>query len=490
MSKFQFAGAAFYLVFAAASGAQSTSTSAQANAPSEQAGASQDKEFHSASLAPAVENRDAFRSQFLFGDWMDARSSLADRGIQFNLLFIADPFGNVTGGRRGGASDYNLFGFGVVLTEQLLGWRGGQFHVGFAVNFGNSVSKNYVGNSFPIQLADVADAHPRLTYLSYTQSLAGDKLSIRLGRTTINSVGGEEFMGSQYFKAFTSVGIDLVPLGVFLNAPGAFGYPDTTWGARIKFAPVKRFYTMVSAYNGDSALKQGARHGVDFSLHGPLFLIGEFGVRGNSGNLKFGGYYNGGTANAFASTAGRQPETSRDRYGLYVVGDHVLMRFGDPGQDRHLGVFGAFTAAPDQRVNQVPYFFDSGLVVYGPSRRRLKDFIGSAGVCGSYSSDLRRTEEIQPTIRGIQHFETTFELNYGWTIRPVLLMQPDLQYIVHPNGNERLPNALAIGLNIVVNLRQFVGRRIAMADPSRRYSPSVSMGVFPNVMKDLPEAPI
>jgi carbohydrate-selective porin OprB len=153
-------------------------------------------------------------------------------------------------------------------------------------------------------------------------------------------------------------------------------------------------------------------------------------------------------------------------------------------------VFGAFTAAPDQRVNQVPYFFDSGLVVYGPSRRRLKDFIGSAGVCGSYSSDLRRTEEIQPTIRGIQHFETTFELNYGWTIRPVLLMQPDLQYIVHPNGNERLPNALAIGLNIVVNLRQFVGRRIATADPSRRYSPSVSMGVFPNVMKDLPEAPI
>lgn len=259
-------------------------------------------------------------------------------------------------------------------------------------------------------------------------------------------------MGSQYFKAFTSVGIDLVPLGVFLNAPGAFGYPDTTWGARIKFAPVKRFYTMVGAYNGDPELKQGSRHGVDFSLRGPLFLIGEFGLRGSSGNLKVGGYYNGGTANAFVSTPGRPPETSRDRYGFYVVGDHVLLRFGDPGQDRHLGVFGAFTAAPDRRVNQVPYFFDSGLVMYGPSRSRPKDFVGFAAVYGSYSSDLRRAEEIQPTIRGVQHFETTFELNYGWTIRPGLLMQPDLQYIVHPNGNERLPNALAIGLNIVINL--------------------------------------
>jgi carbohydrate-selective porin OprB len=46
----------------------------------------------------------------------------------------------------------------------------------------------------------------------------------------------------------------------------------------------------------------------------------------------------------------------------------------------------------------------------------------------------------------------TLELNYGWTIRPGLLLQPDLQYIVHPNGNYRLPNALAIGVNIVVNL--------------------------------------
>jgi porin len=443
-------GAVFWLAFAAAGGAQSASTSAPSSG---QPGENRDNEFHSALPAPATDNRDAFRNQYLFGDWMGARSALAARGIRFDLLLIADPFGNLTGGERRGASDYNLFGCGVVLrTDELLGWRGGQFHVGFAVNFGDNLSKDYVGNSFPVQLADVADAHPRLTYLSYTQSLLDDKLSIRLGRTTINSVGGEEFLASQYFKAFTSVGFDLVPLGVFLNAPGAFGYPDTTWGARIKFAPAKRFYTMVGAYNGDPALKQGARHGVDFSMRGPLFLIGESGFRGSSGNLKFGGYYNGGTANVSASTPDRPPETSRDRYGVYVVGDHVLRRFGDPAQERHLGVFGAFIAAPDQRVNAVPYFFDTGLVMYGPSRSRPKDSAGFAFVYGSCSSDLRRAEEIQPTSTGVQHFESVVELNYGWTIRPGLLVQPDLQYIVHPNDNERLHNALAIGLNIVVNL--------------------------------------
>jgi carbohydrate-selective porin OprB len=229
----------------------------------------QDYEFHT---PHAPKPPDDF-TQYLLGDWMGFRSRLADRGVTFAVLLIADPLGNVSGGARRGAADYSLAAFGIILhTDRLLGWPGSQFHVGFAENFGTSLSREYVGNSFPIQLADVADAHPRLTYLSYTQSLWEDRLSIRLGRLTINSVSGEEFLGSQYFKAFTSVGIDLVPLGIFLNAPGAFGYPDTTWGVRVKVEPVKRFYAMAGAYNGDPRLKQGERHGLDFSLRGPVLV--------------------------------------------------------------------------------------------------------------------------------------------------------------------------------------------------------------------------
>lgn len=242
-----------------------------------------------------------------------------------------------------------------------------------------------------------------------------------------------------------------MPLGIFLNAPGAFGYPDTTWGARIKFTPVKRFYAMAGVYNGDPALKQGKRHGLDFSMSGPPFVIGELGFHGTSSNLKLGGYYNGGTAVAFASTPDRST-TSGNRYGVYVVADQVLLRLGDPAQDRHLGVFGAFVSSPDQRVNRVPYFFDTGFVLYGPSRSRPKDLVGFAAVYGSYSGDLRRAEEAQPTATGIQHSETTLELNYGWAIRPGLLVQPDVQYIVHPNGNKRLRNSFSIGLNIVINI--------------------------------------
>src|SRR5215831_15809615 len=421
-----------------------------------------DIEFHAPFRTSVADSSQEFRDKYFLGDWMGERSKLAHRGMQFGLLSISDPFGNTTGGRQRGASDYNLVAFGLLLdTDRLMGWHGGTIHVGYAVNFGTSLSKNYVGNSFPVQLADVADAHPRLTYLSYTQETFDGKVSVRLGRLTINSVSHEEFLGSEYFKAFTSVGIDLVPLGLFLNAPGAFGYPDTTWGARIKFRPDRRFYTMVGAYNGDPTLKDGTHHGLDFSLRGPLFLIGEGGVRRNdpndpsifSRNIKFGAYYNGGAATTFGSGVARQPfETERTRYGLYVLVDQVLSRWGDSEQHRHLGVFGAFITAPDQSVNKVPYFFDAGLVAYGPSRSRPKDFAGFAVVHGSYSRDLRLAEENQRNSAvGVQQFEMALEWNYALAIRPGLLLQPDIQYLVNPNGNRTTPNALAIGLNIVVN---------------------------------------
>src|SRR5262249_48663001 len=154
---------------------------------------------------------------------------------------------------------------------------------------------------------------------------------------------------------------------------------------------------------------------LDFSMRGPLFLIGEVGFRRNdpkdpstfSRNIKLGAYYNGGAATTFGSgVAGRPFETERTRYGLYVLGDQVLSRWGDPEQSRHLGDFGAFTVAPDQRVNRVPYFFDTGLVAYGPLRSRAKDFAGFAVVYGSYSRDLLRAEEIQGNSSvGVQQFE-------------------------------------------------------------------------------------
>jgi carbohydrate-selective porin OprB len=100
---------------------------------------------------------DEFREKYLFGDWFGYRSELAAHGIKPSLLFIVDPFANVMDGLRRGVTNYDLLCLDVLVdTNDLLSLAGSQFHVGFAVNFGTSLSRHYVGNTFPIQLADVA----------------------------------------------------------------------------------------------------------------------------------------------------------------------------------------------------------------------------------------------------------------------------------------------------------------------------------------------
>ena len=225
-----------WAAFALPAAAQSERTpAAQAEPPERSArlrpGEYPDYLFREHFPAPVVETSEEFRDKYLFGDWVGARSELADQGIKPLALFITDPFVNASGGLHRGFSEYDLLALDLILeTDKLLGWRGGEFRIGFANNSGTSLSQRYVGNNFPVQLADVADPNPRLTYLSYTQSLLDNKLSVRFGRLTISSVYGEEFAGSQYFKAFTSVAFDLVALGIFLNAPGGLRLPADDMG--------------------------------------------------------------------------------------------------------------------------------------------------------------------------------------------------------------------------------------------------------------------
>ena len=101
-----------------------------------------------------------------------------------------------------------------------------------------------------------------------------------------------------------------------------------------------------------------------------------------------------------------------------------------------------------------PYFFDAGLVAYGFLPGRPRDFAAFGAAYGSYSGDLARAEEVRaltdPAV-GVQSWEMTLEWTYGCTVKPGLLVQPSLQYLINPGGNKAVPNALAVGTNVVFN---------------------------------------
>ncbi len=395
--------------------------------------------------APLFAQEENFKENYLLGDWGGFRTTLWERGINPEFLLITDPYGNPYGGLGQGFTVYNMFCADLKLdTEKLVNLPGGEFHIGFAVNFGTQLSQRFVGNVFPIQSSDVAPPGPRLTNLSYTQSLFDDKLSLRAGRLAIDSLYGEEFAASEYFRAMTSVAFNAIPFAIFYNAPGAFGYPATTWGARAKFAPVEEFYGMAGIYNGDPDVGLANRYGVDFTFNGPPFGIAEIGWKRNQrktdtglpGNLKLGGFVLGSTTQKFDSDS-----TASGGYGLYLVADQALVRFGQPDSGRHLGVFGSFVLAPDESVSPMPYYFSTGLVAYGPLESRPKDFLALGWAYGAYSN------EIQPA----KLYEATLELSYSIQVLPGLSLQPGAQILINPGGSPSTPSALALGLNAVVS---------------------------------------
>jgi len=386
-------------------------------------------------LCPAAiaEETPDFQENHLLGDWGGFRTTLWDHGIQPKFLLVTDPYGNPFGGLAQGFTDYSMFCADLKLdTEKLLDLPGGEFHIGFAVNFGTQLSQRFVGNVFPIQSSDVAPPGPRLTNLSYTQSLFDDKLSLRAGRLAIDSLYGEEFAASEYFRAMTSVAFNAIPFAIFYNSPGAFGYPATTWGARAKFAPVEEFYAMAGIYNGDPDVGLANRYGVDFTFNGPPFGIGEIGWKRNQGanatglpgNLKLGGFVLGD-----------------ESYGFYLVADQAILRFGEENSNRHLGLFGSFVLAPDESASPMPYYFSSGLVAYGPLESRPKDFLALGLAYGTYS------EELSPS----KLYEATLEISYGIQVLPGLILQPGAQVLINPGGSPGTPSALALGLNAVVS---------------------------------------
>ncbi len=426
---------------------------------------------------------------YALGDWGGLRSKLLESGVVPTVILISDPFGNVHGGEQTGAASYSLAGIDVRLdTERLMGWRGGQFDIGGAVNFGTSLSRSYVGNSFPIQLADCAEAQPRLTYLYYTQTFANEHANLLVGRISLNSVFGEEFGGSEYFKSFVTIGFDLVPQGLFLNVAGASGYPHATWGTRLRFSPVKRFYVQGAAYNADTKQLEGYQHGIDFSIRGPVFTVGEIGFKHfassddikPSGNVKAGGFYTGGTQRTVRNGV-EQPV--KGLYAFYAVADQQLFklktpnatsraklelsRWGDAEQDRHVAGFASVVVVPEARTGVVPYFFNVGVIGYGLSAQRPKDFVGAGFVYGSNSRGPTSLIPAGPTTASTFSSlrtppdQQTLEVNYGWAVHPGVLFQPDLQYIIHPNGLNSIPNhlppgsgvpsALALGANVVIN---------------------------------------
>ena len=218
------------------------------------------------------------------GDPTGARKWLSERGITYSLVYTNDVLSNLMGGLRRGTIDQGkLEGILNIDFEKLAGWKGlTLFANGFQIDNTGRIRRDYVGGINTIAAIEAVPT-TRLSELWLEQKFAGGAASLKFGQIAADS----EFFFAESSMMFLQSDW---PTITALNLPsGGAAYPLSTPGVRLKVEPTKNTAFLFAVLNGDPAgpgegdEQVRNKHGLNFRVNDPPFLIGETQFRWNQG---------------------------------------------------------------------------------------------------------------------------------------------------------------------------------------------------------------
>jgi porin len=217
-------------------------------------------------------------------------------------------------------------------------------------------------------------------------------------------------------------------------------------------------------------------YGFDWSTSGSTGVIVPFavGLQTTFANSRLprryeiGGWYDSSTytdpllaANgSFAAVTGQPYATQRGRSGGFVRFEQMVWR-PDPASERGLTVFGVAMTGTSGQLTQ-DRFLELGFVLRGTFRDRDDDTIGFVINQQSYSGIQMLNWTLARAAAGGTgtpfSSQIMTELSYGIQLGRNIRVQPNVQYIIHPDQSNQparlnnLPNAFVIGLRFDVDL--------------------------------------
>jgi porin len=200
----------------------------------------------------------------------DPKQALLARGVNFELSYIQDTFGNVTGSVENGAT-YNSALYMLVEADlgKLANLPGATFRVNAFQTQGANLSTSNVYNYSTIS-SIAALPSTRLVELWIEQKLFADMASIRIGQLSADT----EFFTSEFDALFVNGTFGWANLFA-ANLPGSGpGYPLATPVVRLKTTSNNHVTLLAALFNGDPAgtgfsgtERIADRHGVNFRLY-------------------------------------------------------------------------------------------------------------------------------------------------------------------------------------------------------------------------------
>lgn len=403
--------------------------------------------------------------------------NLKKDGVDLSLDFVGNIAGNPIGGNdKGFAESHWVSGAANVDLEKVLGWSDTRLHIQGAWFSGDSLGREYIGNSISFQQTWRPVSGPRLTQFNIEHDFG--RLNVMAGRAAVNSY----FNNSPLNCVFMSNTSCLTAYGGISDI-GITAFPNSSWAAKAKYSFRNGPYVQLGVFDYDNALNAKGKGGLDLSLgKGTGALVaGEIGYESDPaktrlpGRYKLGFYLNtdggqspyyDGNGNSAALTGLARTRLSGNRLGLYAMVDQTVARA--PGKSkRNLAVFGRLFVNTGN-VQQLDWFASAGLVKTGTFKGRDSDTIGFI-LSNTHFSDQQiaylRDLRAKAGGRGSPSAnEIIAELNYAIAALPGLRIMPNVQYAINPDPiyatsrKTDIPDAVVLGVRVDLKLAQFFGK--------------------------------
>ncbi len=405
---------------------------------------------------PPAARHSVWERETLTGDWGSLRTDLHNKGIDIMAQYIAETFGVLSGGLARRATYEGRLEFSVNTDlQKLIGWNGATTHVTvFQLHNGGRNAADIAGS-----IADPSniDAVPTTRlFTAWFQQDFNSIASLRVGQLAADD---------EFFTSETAGGLLNGTFGWGNNLAanmtnGGPAYPLATPGARLRVNANDNLTFLGGVFAGDPAgancqddAQKCDRHGVTFSTSGGTLWMGEAQYAVNQGKAAVGlpGVYKIGAWYATTDFADRRygldgagvtvllsdpavsdPLNRGGNWGIYGVADQTVWR----GGDRSVSLFLRAGYSPPDR-NLIAWSIDGGAGFKGLVPGRADDVLTFGASYAKISADVVAAD--RDAGNAVRDHEIVFEASYAAQIAPWWVVQPDLQYIVHPNGRQN-PN--------------------------------------------------
>ena len=388
--------------------------------------------------------------------WDAIHKQLDMSGIQLGIRYDGELFINASGGlRRGTTYLGNLNVQLTVDTQRLVGWPGATlFLYGLGIHGGHP--STFVGDAQGVSNIE-APAKWKLEEGWIQQNLFGNRFSMLIGRYDLNS----EFYRLQSASLFLNSSFGIGPEFSQTGVEGPSIFPNTSVGVRFALKPIEEIVLRTAVLDGVPVERPNGTQKI-FAKDDGVLVVGEavylnrplvteqprtraFRIGRNccgtyTGKLAVGAWYY--TARFDDLTRTRpddQPARRRGSRGFYLLADQTVYQ-NNHDSNQQVNLFGQFGIG-DPRVSRFAYYTGGGLTLVGFIPRRDQDELGFAVAAAHNGSPFIESQRKQ----GIheKRSEVTLELTYLAQLGAHLAVQPNLQFVMNPNTDPRIKNAVA-----------------------------------------------